>query len=313
VSNVVNGFVPVRPETRQRVQRALDALDYVPNLSARGLRNGRTGVVALALPDVATSYAAELSHHFVVEAGLRGLSVQLEETNGADSERQLLSQARARLIDGLILNPVLLETSAVQRGVSLPPVVMIGEVRQSLADRVWHDNVAASREMTAMLIEEGHRRIAILGPMESETARLRMQGYAEAMDAAGLPRTADLMIPTDFWNPAGGADAMAGYLARYELPDAVFCFTDAMALGALSALWAAGHRVPDDLSVVGYDDVLDASYTLPPLTTVRFDRHEMAVTALDLLTRRIADNEHPVASEMVPHRLIRRLSSRPRR
>jgi DNA-binding LacI/PurR family transcriptional regulator len=83
-----------------------------------------------------------------------------------------------------------------------------------------------------------------------------------------------------------------------------------MAIGALSALWAAGHRVPDDVSVVGYDDVVDAAYTIPPLTTVRFDKRELAEASLDLLTRRIAGHDLPISSHMVPHRIIRRASSR---
>ena len=313
VSNVVNGTFPVSPQTRSRVERALDELDYVPNLTARGLRNGRTGVVALALPDLATSYSAELAHHFVVAAQKRGLNVQIEETAwGGHREHELLSRARAQLIDGLILNPVLLETSAVQRGVSLPPVVLIGEVDQPLADHVWHDNVAASREMTTMLVEEGHRRIAVLGTMESETSRLREKGYRQAMAKAGLEASPELSIATRSWNPAGGAAAMHRYLDEHELPEAVFCFTDAMAIGALSVLWAAGYRVPDDVSVVGYDDVIDASYTVPALTTVRFEKRDLAETALDLLIQRIADHEREITSVMVRHSIISRLSTRPR-
>ena len=310
VSNVVNGTSPVNPDTRTKVERALAELDYVPNLSARGLRNGRSGVVALALPDLATAYSSEVAHHFVNAARRQGLTVQLEEVYGGEAERELLSRARAQLVDGLILNPVLLETSAIQRGVSLPPVVLIGEVHQPLVDRVWHDNVSASREMTELLIEEGHRRIAVLGVMDSETSRLRLKGYAEAMDRAGLPQSSDLLLPTDAWNHAGGAQAVSSYLESHELPDALFCFTDAMAIGALSALWTAGHRVPDDLSVVGYDDVVDATYTIPPLTTVRFDKRELAEASLDLLTRRIAGHDLPISSHMVPHRIIRRASSR---
>lgn len=312
VSNVVNGTVAVSPDTKSRVERAIAALDYVPNLSARGLRNGRTGVIALALPDLATSYSAELAHHFVTVAGEHGLNIQIEETNSADGERQLLSRARAQLIDGLVLNPVLLETSAVQRGVSLPPVVLIGEVHQPLADRVWHDNVGGSREMTTLLLEEGHRRIAILGLMASESARQRLQGFEEAMASAGVAVSPELLIRCNLWTPKGGAEAMLHYLAEHELPEAVFCFTDAMAIGAMSALWTAGLRVPADISVVGYDDIVDASYTLPPLTTVRFDKKEVAVAALELLTQRIADNDRPVSSERVPHTLVRRLSTRPR-
>ena len=312
VSNVVNGTFPVSPETRSRVERALIELDYVPNLSARGLRSGRTGVVALALPDLATAYSAELTHHFVVAARERGLNMQIEETAGDHHERELLSRARSQLIDGLILNPVLLETSAVQHGVSLPPVVLIGEVDQPLADHVWHDNVAASREMTTMLIEEGHRRIAVLGTMESETSRLREEGYRQAMAEAGLEASPELSIATRNWNPAGGAAAMRRHLDEHEPPEAVFCFTDGMAIGALSALWAAGYRVPEDVSVVGYDDVIDAAYSVPALTTVRVEKRALAETALDLLIQRIADQEREITSVMVQHSIVRRLSTRSR-
>jgi LacI family repressor for deo operon, udp, cdd, tsx, nupC, and nupG len=313
VSNVVNGTFPVSPGTRTRVEEALAELDYVPNLSARGLRNGRTGVIALALPDLATSYSAELAHHFVLAAGRHGLNVQIEETAWNDRrEHELMSRARAQLVDGLILNQVLLEASAVQRGVSLPPVVLIGEVDQPLADHVWHDNVLAAREMTSLLIEEGHRRIAILGTMDSETSALRVRGYEEAMRAHQLVPSPDLSIPTRDWNPAGGAAALRHYLQHHELPEAIFCFTDAMAMGVLSVLWSSGYRVPDDVSVVGYDDVMDASYSVPALTTVRFEKRDLAETALELLIQRIADNDREITSVMVNHSIVRRLSTRPR-
>lgn len=313
VSNVVNGTFPVSPDTRTKVEEALAALDYVPNLSARGLRNGRSGVIALALPDLATSYSSELAHYFVRAAGAVGLSVQVEETGGgADRERDLLSRARAQLVDGLILNPVLLENSAVQRGVSLPPVVLIGEVDQPLADHVWIDNVSAGSEMTRLLLDEGHRRIAVLGVMESESSRLRLAGYRQAMTAAGLVEAPELLIPTDEWTLAGGAAAIRGYLSQHPLPDAIFCFTDSLAMGALSALWADGHRVPDDVSLVGYDDVVEAAYAVPALTTVHVDKRTYADRALELLVRRIAEPDRPVSSLTVPYSVVRRDSTRSR-
>ncbi len=165
VSNVVNGQVPVSPGPRSRVEEALSELDYVPNLSARGLRNGRSGVIALALPNLRTAYSAEMEQLIVNAATRQGWSVQIEDTGIADGAREaeLLNKGRAHLIDGLILNPVRLETSAVQRGVSLPPVVLIGEVDQPIADHVWVDNVAAVEAITDLLIQRGHRRIAISG------------------------------------------------------------------------------------------------------------------------------------------------------
>lgn len=152
----MNGVVPVSASTRFKVEQAMQELDYVPNLSARGLRNGRSGVIGLALPDLATPFSAELAHHVVEVAHEQGWSVQIEET-GLDPQREqdLMTRARSNLIDGLILNPVVLQESAVKVGVSLPPVVLLGEVTQHIADRVFVDSMAAARDMTLALAETG--------------------------------------------------------------------------------------------------------------------------------------------------------------
>jgi LacI family repressor for deo operon, udp, cdd, tsx, nupC, and nupG len=313
VSNVVNGTFPVSPKTRMRVEAALAELDYVPNLSARGLRNGRTGVIALALPDLSTPYSAEMAHHFVEAAAQRNLTIQIEETRGgAEREHQLLSRARSHLVDGLVLNPVLLETSAVQPGVSLPPTVLIGEVNQPIADHVWIDNVAATSQMVELLLRQGHRRIAALGVMETESARLRRIGYRQALDAAGLPRLPELEIPTIDWDPSGAAEAMRGFLAEHPAPDAVVCFTDSLALGALNVLWSAGFTVPGDVSVTGYDDVAESQFTVPALTTVSFDKRLLAETALRLVADRIADTDRPNETVTLPHSIVERASTRNR-
>lgn len=313
VSNVVNGTFPVSPKTRIRVEAALAELDYVPNLSARGLRNGRTGVVALALPDLNTAYSAEMAHHFVDAAAGQGLTIQIEETRGdGERERQLLSRVRSHLVDGLVLNPVRLETSAVQPGVALPPTVLIGEVHQPIADHVWVDNVSAVDDMMQLLLHRGHRRIAALGMMESESARLRLAGYRQALDAAGLPRQPELEIWTPEWDPGNGAAALRAFLAEQPLPDAILCFTDSLALGALNVLWGAGHCVPTDVSVTGYDDVAESQFTVPALTTVSFDKGLVATVALRMLADRIADMSRPNESVTVPHRIVERDSTQAR-
>ena len=311
VSNVVNGTFPVSPETRQRVEVALRELDYVPNLSARGLRNGRTGVIALALPDLSTSYSASITRAFVQAAGRRQLTIQIEESAGShEREAQLLSRARAQLVDGLVLNPVLLETSALQPGVDLPPVVMIGEVEQPAVDHLWNDNVAAVREMTQLLLDEGHRRIALLGRLASASYKLRAQGYRDALQAAGIGADPELEIRVSGWTAAAGAAAVREHLAFHPLPDAILCCTDTLAMGTMSALWSDGYRVPDDVSVTGYDDIPEAAFTIPPLTTVQVDPVTVAEQALDLLARRIADPSHPRSSTTLPHRIVRRHSTR---
>jgi len=156
VSNVVSGTAFVRPETNERVEPAMLELDFVPNLSARGLRNGRTGMIAVALPDLSTAYSAELLHLIVEAAHRRGLAVQVEETaSEPHRERELLSRARSHLVDGLILNPIRLEDTVVPRTDRLPPVVLIGEVEQHRTDCVLVDNQAAAGAIVQHVLAQG--------------------------------------------------------------------------------------------------------------------------------------------------------------
>lgn len=314
VSNVVNGTTPVSETMRARVEAAMHELDYVPNLSARALRNGRSGLIALALPDLSTPYSAEMAHHVVIQARDRGLGVQLEETAGSgERELSLIFKARAHLIDGLVLNPVMLQNVSVQPGLSLPPTVFIGEVDQDVGDHVWVDNVAAVRDLTEHLIALGHRRIAIMGVMGSETSRLRLKGYRSALRRAGIPRRAALEILDAEWYPAGSYAALNSYLDNHELPEALVCMTDSIAIGVLSALWTRGLRVPDDVSVVGYDNVADGAFAVPPLTTIDFDKLAYVATVLDLLDARIADPTRAINRVVMPHRLVVRSSTAPPR
>jgi DNA-binding LacI/PurR family transcriptional regulator len=312
VSNVVNGSVRVSPATRKRVELALEELEYVPNLSARGLRNGRSGLIALALPKLETAYSAEIAHHVVEFAHEAGWSVQLEETGSEPvREHELFVKARAHQIDGLILNPVVLEASAIERGVTLPPLVLIGEVEHELADRVSVDSIAAARDMTRFLLERGHREIVSVGGGErsvSAAGHLRSIGYREAMAEAGLPARE---IEEAEWAPAAGAAAVDSYLNSHPLPDAFFCFTDGMAMGALSALTARGLRVPHDVALAGFDDIDAARFLGPGLTTVSFDKRAFAGRAFTMLVERMHDRESDPRLAVIPHRIVERGSTRP--
>lgn len=312
VSNVVNGVVFVTPATRERVETAIAQLGYVPNLSARGLRNGRSGVIALAMPDLGTPYSAEMSHYFVEVAHEQGWGVQVEETAAKPGRAlTLVSRARAHLVDGVILNPVTLQESEI--GGDLPALVMIGEVEQQLTDQVWVDSVAAAREMTTHLIGLGHRRIAVVGcpgpSFETATAMLRLRGYHEALESAGIAIDTTLEISCSEWTPRAAAEAVADFLRVNPPPEAIFCFTDSMALGAMSALWSAGVLVPDEVAVAGFDDIADGQFATPPLTTVSFDKREFAERTLALLIERM---KHPTAAPIratVPHTIVSRASA----
>jgi DNA-binding LacI/PurR family transcriptional regulator len=315
VSNVLTGTVHVRPETRERVEHAMRTLDFVPNLSARGLRSGRSGTIAVALPDLATAFSADLLHFLVEAAHERGFAVHIEETAARPQrERDLLSRARAHLVDGLILNPIRLEDSVIDRADDLPPVVLIGEVEQHRTDRVLIDSRQAAKDVTLSLIARGARAIAAIGGDDrpeyaTATGRLRLAGFRDALAEAGLSVEPAREVNVLPWSMAGGASAMRELLSRSIRFDAVVAFTDSLAVGAARELSDVGMRVPEDVMVAGFDDIEVARFTTPSLTTVSFDRRMFAEETLRLLVHRIDRPGDPVQAVTIPHRVVERESS----
>lgn len=319
VSNVLTGVVRVAPETRLRVEEAIGRLGYVPNLAARGLRSGRSGMIALVMPELRTPFSAELSHEFVELAHERGIGVQIEQSWG-DPHRtsELVTAARRHVVDGVVMNPVTPEESAAllaedRTGV---PIVVLGEVLQDDLDQIWVDSVDAARRVTRLLVGLGHRRIAIVGSpgggLDTSTGRLRLEGYRSALVEAGIAPDPALERSCATWSPAGGAGAVRTMLAEGLRPDALFCCTDSIAIGAMSALWSAGLRVPDDVSVVGFDDIADAEFASPPLTTVHFDKRAYAAAALERLLDRIGGSTAAPTRIAIPATLVERASARAR-
>jgi DNA-binding LacI/PurR family transcriptional regulator len=315
VSNVVNGYVHVRPDTRARVMEAITALNYRPNISARSLRLGRTGIIALAVPELDIPYFAELARHVVSAAAVHGWTVLIDQTNGdREQERLVAAGIRDHLIDGLIFSPLALTGADLDARAKVTPMVLLGErVDHGPADHVAIDNVAAARDVTAHLLAQGRRRIAAIGAQhtaEAATARLRLAGYTAALHDAGLQVDAALVAPAPAWHRADGAAAMRSLLASAPAPDAVVCFNDTLALGAMRALHDAGLRVPDDVAVAGFDDIEDGRYSIPTLTTVAPDKADLARMAVDLLAARLAaTDDAPPHEQTVPHRLIVREST----
>lgn len=315
VSNVVTGAVPVREETRARVEAAMSKLDFVPNLNARGLRSGRSGTIALALPDLATAYSAELLHRIVDAAHGRGLAVQIEETAATpERERELLARARSHLIDGLILNPIRLEDSVIRYADRLPPLVVIGEVEQNRADHVRIDSRAAAADATRHLISRGAKRIAVIGgddnaSFATATSRLRLEGVHDALREVAIARDPALEVNRLPWSMASGAEAARELLSREVAFDAVVAFTDSLAVGTLHALHEHGIRVPDDVMITGFDDVEISEFTSPSLTTVAFDRSAFAEAVLDLLESRMVERTAAPRSRTLPHRVVERAST----
>ncbi len=303
VSNVVNGnLARVSPQTAERIRASLAELNYLPNLAARHLRKGQAGAIAIAIPDLANPYFSSLCETVMSAADRRGYTVLIEPTAGdRHLERLALKGLSRHVIDGMILIPLALDMDDIQSDGPAVPVVLLGERLFAAAlDHVAIDNVAAARVATQHLIDLGRRRIGAIGaPVDAGEgmALLRLQGYREALQNAGHEVAPELIAPGPLsavlYNRASGVEAMR-YLLDLGTPlDAVFCFNDLLALGAMKALHLAGRRIPDDVAVIGFDDIEDSRYAIPSLSTITPDRDAIAEAALTSLEARIHHDEAP--------------------
>ena len=319
VSNVVSGFAHVAPDTRERVQRILDELEYRPNAAARHLRGGRSGLIALAIPEITSPYFAELAGHLVAQAEARSWMLLVQQTDGdPERERRLAGGVQGQTVDGLILSPWALSPADLRRRPDSAPLVLLGEQDAGgLLDHVTVDSVAAAHDITGHLIATGRTRIAAIGPqphLHNGTAARRLEGYRAALTETGLRHDETLEIPVDRLHRADGALAMRRLLDGGRPFDAVFCFTDQLALGALHEASQRGLRIPGDVAVAGFDDIEDGRYANPSLTTIAPDKAAIARAALDLLADRLGRDAYTGAARrtIIEHRLVVRGSTQPK-
>ncbi|MEU6351357.1 LacI family DNA-binding transcriptional regulator [Streptomyces sp. NPDC047072] len=296
VSNVINGHPNVRGSTREKVLKAMDRLDYRVNVAARNLRKGRTGTIGLAVPDVDSAYYGRLAATIIAAAERRDLRVSIEQTASRENELDALSLSRNRLYDGLILSAAGMGQADAERLRVDHPVVILGDrIFGGPVDHVAMPNFEAARAATGHLIERGCRRVAILcGAVEEvDTSSLRIAGYRRALEEAGLPADPALVqLVEGLGMPEGAGRAREMVRAGLDF-DGVFCVTDALAMGVLRGLADVGTRVPEQVKVIGFDNVTESAYLIPSLSTVDPDHDGMAERAVDLLIRRIEQTEPP--------------------
>ncbi|GAB2655921.1 LacI family DNA-binding transcriptional regulator [Kribbella swartbergensis] len=311
VSNVINGRPRVGAATRERVLAAISELGYQVNLAARHLRAGRTGVVGLAVPELERPYFAQLAGRLADRFEAHGLRIVMERT-GASREGELdaVAFSRLRMYDGLILSVVDIDPAELAQIHTDAPVVLVGErALPSRFDHVMMDNVGGARQATAHLLATGARRVVLLGGNPEGTANmpaLRAEGYALAHTEAGVPMDPELTIRCRF-TLREGYDAIRSLLDRRISFDAVFALTDVVAMGALRALADAGLRVPDDVQVVGFDDIDEAAFLVPSLSTVNPGHDEMADAITSLLIAQLTGGPTGDPKELiVPAHLVRR-------
>jgi DNA-binding LacI/PurR family transcriptional regulator len=318
VSNVVNDYPHVRPATRERVLAAIAQLDYRPNLSARGLRSGKTGVIGLAIPELRQNYFAELADAIIRAAAVHNVGVVIDQTSATrEGELAALSGERLRLTDGILFSPERLGQDDVEL-LNVPfPLVLLGErIFGGPTDHVTMQNVESARAATEHLLGIGRRRIAVIGahPLKQDdirSANLRVRGYREALEAAGMPYDETLVRVAAPWHRENGAAAMRLLLEEGVEFDALFTLNDTLGLGALRALGEAGVKVPDDVAVIGFDNIDEARFSVPSMSSVDPGRHQIAQMAVDLLLERIREKGDPVPPRQVfaDYRIVGREST----
>ncbi len=317
VSRVMNGTAKVSPRTAERVERAIKSLDFHPDTNARALGSGRSHLFGLIISDITNPFFPELVKAFEDIAVSHRQDVLIGNTNYDQERMQICAQRMLqRRVDGVAIMTSEMDDKLVEdfsrRGI--PLVFLDSATAGPGVSRVQIDYSAGIDEAVGHLIAFGHRRIAFIsGPMRLQSAQMRYKAFVESAVHDHLDSDPRLMAEGNH-KVDGGHDAMARILASGVAPTAVLASNDLTAMGAMGAIAEAGLRVPEDISVIGYDDIQLSAFTMPPLTTVSLPRADIATAAFRALWNAItSDGQKPVTGTdcLVTPRLVVRGSSGP--
>jgi LacI family repressor for deo operon, udp, cdd, tsx, nupC, and nupG len=316
VSRALNRPEMVADETRQKVVAAAAKVGYAGNYLARNLRVSKTSNVVVLVPNIANPFFSEVIRGIERVAHGAGYCVLLGDTqNSQTRERAYENLLATKRADGLItLSPTIpmLNGTSADTNFLEQPIVNACECLPNTPMRtVQLDNLGAARKATEYLLSLGHRRIGfVAGPQTSPLRETRLSGYRLAMESAGIQNDGDLVVDGDF-SIQSGVVAAGRLLSIKNPPTAIFCSNDEMALGVMSGVKGRGMRIPRDISIVGFDDILFAQYFDPPLTTIAQPMREIGEHAMTVLAEILA--EHPPANKdvILPFRLVVRSSSGP--
>lgn len=312
VSHVINNTRVVSPDVRARVLAIITEMRYIPSAVARSLKNDKTHTIGMMVPNNSNPYFAELIQGIEDAAFKLGYNVIL--CNAYDDPQKQAAYLRVLMekrIDGLILvaSGADDELALLLRDQTVPIVLVDREVAGVEADFIESDHETGGYLATSHLIGLGHTAIAcVSGPADLPPARDRVAGYLRALQEAGLTFRPDYLVRSDFTSE-GGFRAFQQLLALKQPPTAIFASNDLMAIGGICAASEARVRIPQDLSVIGYDDIALASYSTPRLTTMAQPKYEMGQLVTGLLLERIMGGHLPLRRELLQTTLVQRQSS----
>ncbi|GMA64579.1 LacI family transcriptional regulator [Alicyclobacillus fastidiosus] len=308
VSRVLSKNPNVSLKTQRRVLEAVDILGYKPNRLASNFRKRSSKTVVVVLPDITNSFFSKIVQGLEEVAQSRGYHVLLGDTrNNVESERNFIDLVNQKFVDGMILATARLPKEEILAVSQEIPIVLACEYFDGFdIPTVTIDNVSAAREATQHLVNLGHRRIGFIsGPLSIVLGRDRLKGYRQAMLINELPVEESLIQEGDFTVQAG-YNAMMKLMASNHPPSAIFAASDEMAIGAMKAARNKGLNVPEDVSIIGFDDIPAGTYVHPELTTIRQPAFEIGTQAMNLLLDMIKGCAKERKQLVLPHQVVLR-------
>lgn len=317
VSRALKGDKRIAPKTRERIRALAEELGYVPNTVARGLKTNRSHILGIIVRRIGDPYFTDVQRG--IEEALHHRKYRMILTASQKNpvrEAEIIQSMSEHRVDGVIICSS--HVSDTQRArlakFGMPTVLINNQADHNNPLSIRHDDVFGSYSLVRHLIGLGHRRIAYLAHGNAgNTNQNRLSGFQKAMEEAGLPIEGRYFVSSKDGKPESGGDAIRPLLDLSELPTAVFCYNDMLAIGAMRAIKEAGYSIPDDISIVGFDNIDFSSLVDPPLTTFNQPRyeigHEAAQMMLNYLASREKGNQLMVENRVVRGELILRQST----
>lgn len=297
VSNVLNSPELVREKTRERVLKAIEEIGFIPNNAARQLRRGHSGVIGLVVLDSGNPFFAEMARGIEDAANEAGHLLIVSNSNGSQERQELhLQLLEEQRVAGVLITPAgdrVRERVRQMRGRGTPAVLLDADSTRRGECSVSVDSVSGGRQAAEHLLSLGHRRIGFVnGPLSLRQCADRREGFLQGLADGGVDLHASLDVETDAMTIGAGADATEEILSSRRRVTALFCANDLLAVGAERALLLRGHSIPDDVAIVGYDDVQFAEMSHVPLTSIRQPAYDLGYEGAQLLLEEASGGQH---------------------
>ncbi len=315
VSIVINNKAGVSNKTRSKVLETIKKYNYSPNYIAQSLAARETKSIGLIIKKIDNPYFSKVMKGVYDTCSELGYSPLLASSElSSEKESEMITALMSKKVDGLIISPLLIENANFNQLGNLIndnfPLVVLGGIKNYLTNSVDIDNIKAAYDAVSKLIELGHTRIAhFAGPAHSSHGQKRLEGYKQALFENNLPINNDYILPVEPYITNGYKTGKELFLKKMELPTAVFCYNDLIAIGLINALLELGIKVPETVSVVGFDNIDFGEFLKIPLTTINMPAYEIGKAAANLLIRQIRNSATPMNENIIiEHELIDRSS-----